>query len=72
MNRRTVMHNSFVIIGHGKDPVGVKEAKNTVEAFELIAETVSPFVSRDDDSGTNIKEMDLWDDAGRQWILLPL
>jgi tungstate transport system substrate-binding protein len=64
VNRRTVMHNFFVIIGIGKDPAGVKEAKNAVEAFELIAETGSPFVSRGDDSGTNIKEMDLWDDAG--------
>lgn len=64
VNRRPVMHNSFVIIGTGKDPAGIKEAKNAVEAFELIAETGSPFVSRGDDSGTNIKEMDLWDDAG--------
>lgn len=64
VNRRAVMHNSFVIIGPGKDPAGVKEAKNAVEAFELIAETGSPFVSRGDDSGTNIREMDLWDDAG--------
>jgi tungstate transport system substrate-binding protein len=64
VNRRTVMHNFFVIIGIGKDPAGVKEAKNAVEAFELIAETGSPFVSRGDDSGTNIKEVDLWDDTG--------
>ena len=24
----------------------------------------APFVSRGDDSGTNIKELDIWDDAG--------
>lgn len=64
INRRAVMHNAFVIIGTDNDPAGIREAKNAVDAFELIAETKSPFVSRGDDSGTNIKELDLWDDAG--------
>jgi tungstate transport system substrate-binding protein len=64
VNRRIVMHNSFVIVGPGKDTAGVKEAKGAVEAFELIAEAGASFVSRGDDSGTNIREMDLWDDAG--------
>jgi tungstate transport system substrate-binding protein len=38
--------------------------KSAVEAFEEIAEKGSPFVSRGDDSGTNIKELDIWDDSG--------
>jgi tungstate transport system substrate-binding protein len=63
-NRRTVMHNSFVILGPSEDPAGIKEVEKAVEAFELIAETGFPFVSRGDDSGTNIKELDIWDDAG--------
>lgn len=64
VNRRIVMHNYFVILGHKKDPADIKNARNAVEAFELIAEAGYPFVSRGDDSGTNIKELDLWDDAG--------
>jgi tungstate transport system substrate-binding protein len=64
VNRRAVMHNDFVILGPGKDPSGIKSAKNAIDAFELIAEAGSPFVSRGDDSGTNIKELDIWDDAG--------
>lgn len=64
INRRNVMHNSFVVIGPSEDPAGVKSAASAAEAFELIAETASPFVSRGDDSGTNIKELDIWDDAG--------
>lgn len=64
VNRRPVMHNYFVIVGPGGDPAGVRGASTAVEAFELIAESGSPFVSRGDDSGTNIKELDIWDDAG--------
>jgi tungstate transport system substrate-binding protein len=64
VNRRAVMHNAFVIAGPAKDPARVKTAKTAAEALELIAETGSPFVSRGDDSGTNIRELDLWDDAG--------
>jgi tungstate transport system substrate-binding protein len=64
VNRRVVMHNEFVILGPRKDPAGVKAAKKAVDAFELIAEAGAPFVSRGDDSGTNIRELDIWDDAG--------
>ncbi|HTP03977.1 MAG TPA: substrate-binding domain-containing protein [Nitrospirota bacterium] len=63
-NRREVMHNTFVIAGPAKDPARIKGTKKATEALDLIAETGSPFVSRGDDSGTNIKELDLWDDAG--------
>ncbi len=64
VNRRMVMHNEFLIVGPDNDPAGIKGLKIASEAFAEIAETGSPFVSRGDDSGTNIKELDLWDDAG--------
>jgi tungstate transport system substrate-binding protein len=64
VNRREVMHNAFVIVGPAKDPARIKGTKKATEALDLIAATGSPFVSRGDDSGTNIKELDLWDDAG--------
>jgi tungstate transport system substrate-binding protein len=64
VNRRAVMHNDFVIAGPGKDPAGIKGLKTAIEAFEEIAEKGIPFVSRGDDSGTNIKELDIWDDTG--------
>jgi tungstate transport system substrate-binding protein len=64
VNRRAVMHNDFVIVGPKDDPAKVKHAKSAVEAFEDIADTGAAFVSRGDDSGTNIKELDIWDDAG--------
>lgn len=64
VNRRVVMHNTFVVLGPAEDPAGTGNSKKAVDAFELIAENGSPFVSRGDDSGTNIREMDIWDDAG--------
>jgi tungstate transport system substrate-binding protein len=64
VNRRAVMHNDFVILGPAKDPARVKGLETAVEAFEEIAEKGASFVSRGDDSGTNIKELDIWDDSG--------
>jgi len=64
VNRRTVMHNDFVILGPKSDPARIKGHRSAIDAFELIAEKGAPFVSRGDDSGTNVKELDIWDDAG--------
>jgi tungstate transport system substrate-binding protein len=64
VNRRAVMHNDFVIVGPDKDPAKIKGLRSVVEVFEDIAEKGSSFVSRGDDSGTNIRELDIWDDAG--------
>jgi len=64
INRRAVMHNEFAVIGPDKDPAKIKKLRSVIEVFEEIAEIGSTFVSRGDDSGTNIKELDIWDDAG--------
>jgi tungstate transport system substrate-binding protein len=64
VNRRAVMHNDFVIVGPPNDPARIGKTKTAVEAFEEITERGAPFVSRGDDSGTNIRELDIWDDAG--------
>jgi len=64
VNRRQVMHNDFVILGPKNDPARIKGHYNAIDAFELIAEKGAPFVSRGDESGTNAKELDIWDDAG--------
>ncbi|MDY6856074.1 MAG: substrate-binding domain-containing protein [Thermodesulfobacteriota bacterium] len=64
VNRRDVMYNDFVIIGPRSDPAGIREAKTAGEAFHNIALKKSTFVSRGDNSGTNIKELTLWKIAG--------
>ena len=68
VNRRYVMYNYFVIVGPKDDPAGIKNAKNATEAFKLIAQAgekgKAVFVSRGDESGTHIKEMSIWKNAG--------
>jgi tungstate transport system substrate-binding protein len=57
-------YNYFVIVGPADDPAGVKQAKTAADAFAAVAEAEATFVSRGDDSGTNKKELKLWDAAG--------
>jgi tungstate transport system substrate-binding protein len=64
INRRDVMYNDFVVIGPPNDPAGVREATSAIDAFKRIDATHSTFISRGDDSGTNVKEMQLWSAAG--------
>ena len=62
-DREVVMHNDFVVVGPASDPAEVK-GEEAVEAFERIAGERAPFMSRGDDSGTNAKELKLWEEAG--------
>ena len=64
INRRLVMHNDFIIIGPEADPANVRGRKRAVGAFRRIAAAKAPFVSRGDNSGTNILEKRLWKQAG--------
>ena len=64
LSRQLVMHNSFIVVGPPEDPAKVKGAATAVEAFKRIAAASAPFVSRADNSGTNIKELELWKAAG--------
>jgi len=64
VNRRYVMYNDFVILGPPEDPSGISGMHNSSEAFSRIADSRGVFFSRGDDSGTNIKEKEIWDSAG--------
>jgi tungstate transport system substrate-binding protein len=64
VNRRLMMHNTFLLAGPATDPAKVKENKKAVEALKKIAEAKATFVSRGDDSGTHKLEMKLWGQAG--------
>jgi tungstate transport system substrate-binding protein len=61
--RSDVMHNDFVVIGPQDDPAGIK-GLTAAEAYTKIAESESLFVSRGDNSGTNKKELTIWDNSG--------
>ncbi|MCL5773621.1 MAG: substrate-binding domain-containing protein [Firmicutes bacterium] len=60
VGRKTVMYNEFLIIGPSGDPAQVKGMSNVKNIFKKIAESKSPFVSRGDKSGTNIRELEIW------------
>jgi len=64
VDRRLVMHNDFIIVGLAADPAGIKGTVMAVEAFKMIADTQSGFISRGDDSGTHKMELSLWTTAG--------
>ena len=58
------MFNDFVIVGPADDPAGIKGIKSAAEALQKIAANGVPFVSRGDNSGTHVAEMELWSKAG--------
>lgn len=62
--RLPVMHNDFVIIGPATDPAGIKDIKSASDALKKIADKKAPFISRGDDSGTHVKEQDIWKISG--------
>jgi tungstate transport system substrate-binding protein len=64
MSRRDVMYNDFVIIGPASDPASIRNSHTTTEALKSIASSGAVFISRGDDSGTNKKELDLWQQTG--------
>jgi tungstate transport system substrate-binding protein len=65
-SRKAVMHNDFVIVGPPDDPAHISKASDAPKAFADIAHAEDEFASRADESGTNAKELELWDAAGIQ------
>lgn len=63
-SRRAVMHNDFVLVGPPSDPAGIAGAADAPAALRRIARARAPFASRADDSGTNAKELEIWEKAG--------
>lgn len=63
-DRTYVMYNDFVVLGPRDDPAGIRGLESAAEAFRRIAETESAFASRGDESGTNVKEILIWNQAG--------
>jgi tungstate transport system substrate-binding protein len=63
LSRSLVMYNDFVIIGPAEGPAGVKGLR-AAEALRRIADKKVVFVSRGDQSGTNVSELAMWRQAG--------
>ena len=64
VRRYPVMYNDFILVGPKSDPAGINGTKDIVAAFKTIRAKSTPFISRGDQSGTHIEELDLWQAAG--------
>lgn len=63
VDRKSVMHNDFVLIGPATNPAQIDITQPIAAALQKIAASKSIFVSRGDDSGTHKKEIALWQSA---------
>jgi tungstate transport system substrate-binding protein len=63
IERFDVMYNFFEIVGLQSDPAGVIGAKTAGSALARIARNEYIFVSRGDESGTHIREKEIWASA---------
>ena len=64
VDRRDVMYNDFIVVGPTMDPAGVKGSKDVIGAFRKIAASGARFISRGDNSGTDVMEKGYWQQAG--------
>jgi len=68
--RKIIAYNFFAIVGPETDPAEIREL-TTLEALTKIVEAgrdgQAMWISRGDESGTHIKEKELWEAAGFVW-----
>lgn len=64
IDRRDVMYNDFIVAGPTSDPAKIKGGKDVLAAFRKIHDSGAKFISRGDNSGTDIMEKAYWKSAG--------
>jgi tungstate transport system substrate-binding protein len=64
IDRHDVMYNDFIVAGPTSDPAGVKGSRDVIAAFKKIAAANVKFISRGDNSGTDVMEKGYWQQAG--------
>jgi tungstate transport system substrate-binding protein len=62
IKRREIMYNDFVIIGPDANPAGVSKSE-VCSSLKAITAKKAVFASRGDNSGTNKKELSLWENC---------
>jgi tungstate transport system substrate-binding protein len=60
INYKRVMYNDFILVGPKENPAGVS-GDDIMTSFKKLADSKATFVSRGDDSGTNKKELGIWE-----------
>jgi tungstate transport system substrate-binding protein len=63
IDRRDVMYNDFIVVGPEADPARIKGSKDVIDAFRRIAGAGVRFISRGDNSGTDVMEKGYWQQA---------
>lgn len=66
VNRRDVMYNDFIIAGPSADPAGIKGSHDVLQAMKKIVDSGAKFISRGDNSGTDVMEKAYWKQIGSQ------
>ncbi|TFW30225.1 extracellular solute-binding protein [Massilia arenosa] len=66
VDRKDVMYNDFVIAGPSSDPAKIGGGKDVLAAFRKLAASDAKFISRGDNSGTDIMEKGYWKAIGTQ------
>ena len=60
--RHDVMYNDFVVVGPSDGPIAHNQ--DVAYTFTAILEQNLPFISRGDNSGTHIRELQIWEQLG--------
>ena len=64
INRCNVMFNDFVLLGPPEDPAKIGTHIDIISAFKAISDQRASFISRGDNSGNHIRELELWKLSG--------
>lgn len=67
INRIPLMSNQFFLVGPINDPAGlqyIREEAGVTGLFRQISLTQNEFISRGDRSGTHVRELEIWKEAG--------
>jgi tungstate transport system substrate-binding protein len=64
IDRRDVMYNDFIVAGPTADPAHVKGMTDVLAGFKKIAASNVKFISRGDNSGTDVMEKNYWKEVG--------
>jgi tungstate transport system substrate-binding protein len=62
--RYDCMYNDFVVLGPMADPARIRGMKDAAAALRKISDAKALFITRGDRSGTHIKELEVWKQAG--------
>jgi len=66
INRRDVMYNDFIVVGPSDDPAGIKGSRDVIQSLRKIVDSKVKFISRGDNSGTDMMEKAYWKEVGRK------